>query len=155
MPEVPFDAAGRRRSPATMAGFHTGRSPRNKGQRYPADPPTVPEIVAVMPPRGCGRLRLGAGDVCKGRRPGVPGETPRTLRIGMPFRALGALALQESAHRRGMSSCCLCPVDNAPCRMLSSLRAHARRRRRELGVGSRCSRSSLRLSRFPRPRSAQ
>ena len=63
MPEVPFDAAGRRRSPATMAGFHTGRSPRNKGQHYPADPPTVQEIVAVMPPRGCGRLRLGVGDV--------------------------------------------------------------------------------------------
>jgi pimeloyl-ACP methyl ester carboxylesterase len=87
--------------------------------------------------------------------PRILRETPRTLRIGMPFRALGALALQESAHRRGMLSCCLCPVDNAPCRMLSSLRAHARRRRRELGVGSRCSRSSLRLSRFPRARSAQ
>jgi site-specific recombinase XerD len=43
-----FDAAGRRRSPATMAGFHAGRPPRNKGQRYPADPPTVDEIVAVM-----------------------------------------------------------------------------------------------------------
>src|SRR3982074_1989391 len=44
-----FDAAGRRRSPATMPGFHAGRPPRNKGQRYPADPPPVEEIVAVMP----------------------------------------------------------------------------------------------------------
>jgi integrase len=43
-----LDAAGRRRSPATTPGFHAGRSPRNKGQRYPADPPTVDEIVAVM-----------------------------------------------------------------------------------------------------------
>jgi site-specific recombinase XerD len=43
-----FDAAGRRRSPATMPGFRAGRPPRNKGQRYPADPPTVDEIVAVM-----------------------------------------------------------------------------------------------------------
>ena len=43
-----LDAAGRRRSPATMAGYHAGRPPRNKGQRYPADPPTVEEIVAVM-----------------------------------------------------------------------------------------------------------
>jgi integrase len=43
-----FDAAGRRRSPATMAGYHAGRPPRNKGIRYPADPPTVDEIVAVM-----------------------------------------------------------------------------------------------------------
>ena len=43
-----LDSAGRRRSPATMPGYHTGRPPRNKGMRYPADPPTVEEIVAVM-----------------------------------------------------------------------------------------------------------
>jgi site-specific recombinase XerD len=41
-------AAGRRRSPATMPGYHVGRPPRNKGRLYPADPPTVEEIVAVM-----------------------------------------------------------------------------------------------------------
>jgi hypothetical protein len=45
------DVAGRPRSPATMPGFHAGRAPRNKGQRYPADPPTVDEIVAVPDPR--------------------------------------------------------------------------------------------------------
>jgi integrase len=43
-----LDSAGRRRSPATMPGYHAGRPPRNKGMRYPADPPTVEEIVAVM-----------------------------------------------------------------------------------------------------------
>jgi hypothetical protein len=43
-----LDAAGRRRSPATMPGYHAGRTPRNKGQLDPADPPTVEEIVAVM-----------------------------------------------------------------------------------------------------------
>ena len=43
-----LDAAGRRRSPATMPGYHRGRPPRNKGLRYPADPPTVEEMVAVM-----------------------------------------------------------------------------------------------------------
>ena len=43
-----LDAAGRRRSPATMPGYHAGRPPRSKGQRYPADPPTVEEIIAVM-----------------------------------------------------------------------------------------------------------
>jgi integrase len=43
-----LDSAGRRRSPATMPGYHAGRPPRNKGLHYPADPPTVEEIVAVM-----------------------------------------------------------------------------------------------------------
>ena len=43
-----LDAAGRRRSPATLPGYLAGRSPRNKGVRYPADPPRVEEIVAVM-----------------------------------------------------------------------------------------------------------
>jgi site-specific recombinase XerD len=43
-----LDAAGRRRSPATLPGFHAGRPPRNKGRLYPADPPIVEEIVAVM-----------------------------------------------------------------------------------------------------------
>jgi site-specific recombinase XerD len=42
------DAAGRRRSPATLPGHNAGRAPRNTGLRYPADPPTVDEIVAVM-----------------------------------------------------------------------------------------------------------
>jgi hypothetical protein len=42
-----LDAAGRR-SPATRPGFHAGKAPRNKGQRYTADRPTVDEIVAVM-----------------------------------------------------------------------------------------------------------
>jgi site-specific recombinase XerC len=42
------DACGRRRSPATLSSFHQGRPPRNKGQHYPADPPTVEEIIAVM-----------------------------------------------------------------------------------------------------------
>lgn len=43
-----LDAAGRRRSPATLPGYHAGRPPRNKGRLYPADLPTVEEIVAVM-----------------------------------------------------------------------------------------------------------
>ena len=45
---VLLDAAGRRRSPVTMPGYHAGRPPGNKGMHYPADPPTVDEIVAVM-----------------------------------------------------------------------------------------------------------
>ena len=54
MSELLLDAAGRRRSPATLPDFHAGRAPRNKGIRYPADPPTVEEIVAVMRAAGAG-----------------------------------------------------------------------------------------------------
>ena len=43
-----LDRAGRPRSPATTSSFHQGRAPTNKGLRYPPDPPTVAEIVAVM-----------------------------------------------------------------------------------------------------------
>ena len=49
-----LDSAGRRRFPATLSGFHQGRVPRNKGLRYPPDPPTVEEIIAVMRPAGDG-----------------------------------------------------------------------------------------------------
>jgi site-specific recombinase XerD len=42
------DAAGRRRSPANTPGWRAGMPPANKGHSYPADPPTVDEIVAVM-----------------------------------------------------------------------------------------------------------
>lgn len=46
MPSVMLlDTCGRRRSPATLSSFHQGRPPRNKGMRYPADPPTVEEII--------------------------------------------------------------------------------------------------------------
>ena len=68
MPEVLLDAAGRPRSPVTVPGYHAGRSPRNKGQRYPADPPTVAETVAAMRHAGSGayRARLRALTSCCG-----------------------------------------------------------------------------------------
>ena len=49
-----LNAAGRRRSPVTLAGYLAGRRPRNKGLRYPPDPPPVEEIVAVMRAAGDG-----------------------------------------------------------------------------------------------------
>jgi site-specific recombinase XerD len=49
-----FDVAGRRRSPATTTEFHLGRAPGNKGMSFPADPPRVEEIVAVMRQAGGG-----------------------------------------------------------------------------------------------------
>jgi integrase len=59
-----LDAAGRRLSPATLPGYHAGRPPRNKGIRYPADPPTLDEIVAVHQLRHAHALELA--------REGVP-----------------------------------------------------------------------------------
>jgi len=55
MGSVLLDIAGHRRSPATMPGYHRGRAPRNKGEQYPADPPTVEEIILVMRQAGPGR----------------------------------------------------------------------------------------------------
>ena len=49
-----LDRAGQRRSPATTSTFHQGVSPGNKGLRYPPDPPTVEEIIAVMRAAGEG-----------------------------------------------------------------------------------------------------
>jgi integrase len=87
---VVLDATGRRRSPATMPGFHAGRPPRNKGLRYPADPPTVEEIVAVM--------RI-AGDGLHGWR--LRGLVVVLWRAGL--RIDEALALREADldRRRG------------------------------------------------------
>ena len=78
-----LDAAGRRRSPATTPGFDCGRPPRNKGRTYPADPPTVEEIVAAT---------RRAGDRTPGRR-------TRTLIVLLwraGFRINEALSLAES-----------------------------------------------------------
>jgi site-specific recombinase XerD len=49
-----MDAAGRPRSPATIPGHRAGCPPRNKGRRFPADPPRVEEIIAVMRIAGSG-----------------------------------------------------------------------------------------------------
>jgi integrase len=48
------DITGRLRSPAATPGHGTGCAPPNKGQRYPADPPTVEEIILVMRQAGPG-----------------------------------------------------------------------------------------------------
>ena len=56
------NAAGRRRSPATMPGYLAGRAPRNKGMQYPPDPPRAEEIVLMMRQAGHDRhwLRVRA-----------------------------------------------------------------------------------------------
>jgi site-specific recombinase XerC len=48
MHPILLDTAGHGRQSVTLPGYHAGRPPRNKGRRYPADPPTVEGIIAVM-----------------------------------------------------------------------------------------------------------
>src|SRR6266540_1887652 len=83
MESVLLDAAGHRRSPATMPGYHRGHPPRNKGEQYPVDPPTVDEIVAVM---------RAVGDRADGHR--LRALIVLLWRAGL--RISEALALQES-----------------------------------------------------------
>jgi site-specific recombinase XerD len=102
-----LDAAGRRRSPATMPGFHRGRPPRNKVLRYPPDPPSVEEIVAVM--------RV-AGDAAAGAR--MRALIVVLWRAGL--RISEALALAES--------------DLAPVRGAILVRRGKGGKRREVGM---------------------
>jgi site-specific recombinase XerD len=85
-----LDAAGRRRSPATLPEFHAGRPPRNKGMRYPADPPTIEEIVTVM---------RSAGDGVHGRR--LRGLIVVLWRAGLRICEALALAEADLDARRG------------------------------------------------------
>jgi site-specific recombinase XerD len=90
MSEPLVDRAGRRRSPATMPGFHAGRAPRNKGLRYPADPPKVEEIIAVM---------RAAGDDAHGRR--LRRLIVILWRAGLRIQEALALAESDPDPRRG------------------------------------------------------
>jgi site-specific recombinase XerD len=73
-----------------MPGFHAGRPPRNKGLRYPADPPKVEEIIAVM---------RKAGDGDHGRR--LRGLIVILWRVGLRIHEALALAEADLDQRRG------------------------------------------------------
>jgi site-specific recombinase XerD len=90
MSELLLDRAGRRRSPATMPGFRAGRPPRNKGLRYPADPPRVEEIIAVM---------RAAGDRAHGRR--LRALIVILWRAGLRIQEALALTEGDLDQRRG------------------------------------------------------
>src|SRR5215218_9275382 len=90
MSELLLDRAGRRRSPATSPGFHAGHAPGNKGLRYPADPPKVEEIIAVM---------RSAGDRTHGRR--LRGLIVITRRAGLRIQEALTLAEGDLDRRRG------------------------------------------------------
>ena len=103
MSEVLLDRAGRRRSPATMPGFHAGRSPRNRGLRYPADPPKVEEIVAVMCAAGEGphgqRLR-GLIVICGGQACG----SKKRCRWAKPTSTSGAGRCSSARAREDVAA---------------------------------------------------
>ena len=114
MQSIPLlDRAGRRRSPATKSSFHIGVPPRNKGLRYPPDPPSVEEIIAVM---------RAAGDSPDGVR--LRGVIVVLWRAGL--RISEALAFNETdldanrgalLVRRG-----LCRIRHSPWRIKSEPR---------------------------------
>ena len=101
-----IDAAGRRRSPAAMPGFRAGEAPRNKGQRYPADPPTVDEIVAVM--RQTQQTRYGHR---------LNGLILVLWRAGLRINEALALAETDLDKRRGsiLVRHGLCRIRHRPC----------------------------------------
>lgn len=85
-----LDAAGRRRSPATLPGYRRGCVPRNKGRRYPADAPRIEEIIVVMRTAG----------------PGDHGDRIRALvvilwRAGLRINEALSLAETDLEPRRG------------------------------------------------------
>jgi integrase len=90
MSELLLDRAGRRRSPATMPGFHAGRPLHNEGRRYPADPPKVEEIIAAM---------RAAGDRPHGRR--LRALIVLLWRAGLRIHEALALTEGDLDQRRG------------------------------------------------------
>ena len=90
MSELLLDRAGRRWSPATLPGFHAGHTPGNKGLRYPADPPKVEEIIAVM---------RAAGHGAHGRR--LRGLIVVMWRAGLRIQEALALTEGDLDQRRG------------------------------------------------------
>ena len=100
-----LDRVGRRRSPATTSTFHRGVSPGNKGLRYPPDPPTVEEIVAVM---------RAAGDCPEGVR--LRGVIVVLWRAGLRISEALALSETDLDPERGalLVRCGLCRIRHNP-----------------------------------------
>ena len=73
-----------------MPGYNAGRPPRNKGLRYPADPPRVEEIIAVM---------RQAGDRAHGDR--MRGLIVVLWRAGLRIQEALALSESDLDERRG------------------------------------------------------
>jgi hypothetical protein len=118
MSELLLDAAGRRRSPATLPGFHAGRPPRNKGHRCPAGPPTVEEIVAVprtagdgpwLPAARCDRRAVASGTAHPRGARAQPACPRPPSRRGARAPWLGRPPARRSAWTNGPASALRAP----------------------------------------------
>ena len=92
MSELLLDRAGRRRSPATMPGFRAGHAPGNKGLRYPADPPKIEEIIAVMRAAGDQYARPSSARTDRGH------VASRAAHPGGSRSAARAISISAAAH---------------------------------------------------------
>ena len=117
-----LDAAGRRRSPATLPGYHAGWPPRNKGMRYPADPATVERSWRSRATRpmtvtagACERRSSSCGaPVCASRKRSRSQSTtedpsPRAAK-SRPHASLKLAARVRERHSR---TCPACPAYGA------------------------------------------
>jgi hypothetical protein len=98
MSELLLDRAGRRRSPATLPGFHAGHASGNKGLRSPADPPKVEEIIAVMGTAGTARMAGGYAD--SSWSCGEPGCASRRRSLSRKAISINAVANSWSVAAR-------------------------------------------------------
>ena len=151
MEPVPLlECAGRRRSPATLSSFHQGRTPRNKGRRYPPDPPSVEEIIAVM--RACGNrpegVRLRAMIVVLWRAGSADQRSARAdrTRSGPPPRCRAGPAREGRQAPRGRHG----PLGLGAARPMARAPRQPPRRRAVLRDARPDPRPTLRTGRDPR-----
>jgi hypothetical protein len=127
VPRTWLGILSRRRSPATLPEFHAGRPPRNRGMRYPADQPTIEEIVTVM---------RHAGDGVHGR------ATARADRRAVAGRAADLRCAHARRGRPGTRGAGRCWCGTA--RAAAAARTELRRVARQAGVRRRSAPHQLR-----------
>lgn len=94
-----LDAAGRGRSPATLPGYLAGCAPKNKGMRYPPDPPRPEEIVLVMRRAGNDRHGLRIRALIAGALAWRAADL-RSARVGRDRRRPTAWFAADPARKR-------------------------------------------------------
>ena len=103
------DITGRLRSPAATPGHWRGCAPPNKGRRYPADPPTVEEIILVMREAGSGPYAdrvVGSSRSCGAPACGSakPWRSPNPIWIRKPGQCWSAPARAGSEGWSGWTT---------------------------------------------------